>query len=70
MNRRPAPMSRLLHQLRGLISVDPAEVRRRDLRDSRQSEVQLELDLFMQNWDSSKSRTKRVETGMIDLSIS
>jgi hypothetical protein len=63
-------MSRLLHQLRGLISVDPAEVRRRDLSDSRQSEVQLELDLFFQNWDGAKNRTRRVETDMIDLSIS
>jgi hypothetical protein len=63
-------MSRLLHQLRGLISVDPAEVRRRDLSDSRQSEVQLELDLFFQSWDGGKSRTRRVETDMIDLSIS
>ncbi|WP_146852108.1 hypothetical protein [Brevifollis gellanilyticus] len=63
-------MSRLLHQLRGLISVDPGDVKRRDLADSRQSEVQLELDLLFQNLSDRENRRRRVESGMIDLSIS
>lgn len=70
MNRRPLPLSRLLLQLRGMISLDPADVRRRDLNNPRQSEVQLELDLTLSSWDSPAQRSQKVGRNMIDLSIS
>jgi hypothetical protein len=49
MNQRPPKLSRLLHQLRGIISVDPVGVRRRDLDCPRHSEVQLELGLHFRH---------------------
>ena len=70
MNQRPPPLSRLLLQLRGMISLDPADVRRRDLNSPRQSEVQLELDLALSSWDSPAQRSQKVGRNMIDLSIS
>lgn len=70
MNRRPPPLSRLLTQLRGMISLDPADVRRRDLGSARQSEVQLEFDLVLSHWDSPALRSQKVGRDTIDLSIS
>ena len=53
-----------------MISLDPADVRRRDLNSPRQSEVQLELDLTLSSWDSPAQRSQKVGRNMIDLSIS
>ncbi len=57
VNNRPNSLSRLLSQLRGLVSLQDTEVNRRDLTCARHSEVQLELDLKPQNqivrWSSS-----------------
>jgi hypothetical protein len=53
MNRRSPKLSRLLHQLCGLITTDPGSVRRRDLEEPSHSEVQLELSL---GWNASSLR--------------
>lgn len=53
-----------------MISLDPADVRRRDLGSARQSEVQLELDLALSTWDSPALRSRKVGRDTIDLSIS
>ena len=53
-----------------MISLDPADVRRRDLGSARQSEVQLELDLVLSHWDSPALRSQKVGRDTIDLSIS
>jgi hypothetical protein len=44
MNERTPSLTRLLSQLRGLVSIADTEVTRRDLDCPRHSEVQLELD--------------------------
>lgn len=45
-NARSSKITRLLNQVRGLVSVDTSmQVGRRNLNSSQQSEVQLELDL-------------------------
>jgi hypothetical protein len=44
MNRRSSSFPRLLHQLRGILTIAPTELNRRDLNFSSHSEVQLELD--------------------------
>lgn len=46
MNDQPSPLTRLLSQLRGLVSIADTEVNRRDLTCPRHSEVQLELDFY------------------------
>jgi|GEM_PF-3541008 len=46
MNHRPSKLSRMLHQVRGLVSLESDSlVKRRDLSSASQSDVQLELDL-------------------------
>lgn len=45
MNSKKSQSSILFRKLGHLISQHPTELRRRDLRSARQSEIQLELDL-------------------------
>jgi hypothetical protein len=45
MNKKARPQNSLSWKLRNIISLQPGEVRRRDLSNCRHSEVQLELDL-------------------------
>lgn len=45
MNKKARPQHSLSWKLRNIISLQPGEVKRRDLSNGRHSEVQLELDL-------------------------
>lgn len=45
MNSKNMPSTALFRKLSHLIGQHPGEIRRRDLRSARESEVQLELDL-------------------------
>jgi hypothetical protein len=67
VNHRPNSLTRLLSQLRGLVSLQDTEVNRRDLTCARHSEVQLELDLKPQNqiarWSSSMPKLSNAALG-------
>jgi hypothetical protein len=56
MNRRSASLPRILHHLRGILTMAPTDLNRRDLNFPRHSEVQLELDFptNRKNKDSGK----------------
>jgi hypothetical protein len=44
MNRRSGSLPRLLYHLRGILTIAPTDLNRRDLDRPSHSEVQLELD--------------------------
>jgi hypothetical protein len=58
MSYQTSPLTRLLSQLRGLVSIADTEVNRRDLNCARHSEVQLELDFHERKQSESKWSTR------------